>query len=85
MHLVATLTGEMSRIQLYAALKLTHQDNFTTVYLQPTLKAGLIEMTLPDKPMVKTSATAEPLKARLWPSKPKWSSKRTASRLFPTS
>ena len=49
-QLVNALTGEMSRAQLQAALKLRDRKHFATVYLQPALKAGLVEMTLPDKP-----------------------------------
>ena len=49
-QLVAALTGEMSRAELQAALSLTHRDYFTATYLRPALEAGLIEMTLPDKP-----------------------------------
>ena len=40
----------MSRAELQAALSLTHRDYFTATYLRPALEAGLIEMTLPDKP-----------------------------------
>ena len=49
-QLVTALTGVMSRAQLQAALKLRDRKHFATVYLQPALKAGLVEMTLPDKP-----------------------------------
>lgn len=49
-RLVAALTGEMSRAELLAALLLTDRKNLRTSYLQPALDAGLIEMTLPDKP-----------------------------------
>lgn len=49
-RLVTALTGEMSRSELQAALKLTHRDHFTTVYLGPALEGGLIEMTRPDTP-----------------------------------
>ena len=48
--LVTALTGEMSRAQLQAALKLRDRKHFVTVYLQPALKGGMVEMTLPDKP-----------------------------------
>ena len=48
--LVATLTREMGRAQLQSALRLAHRDHFTATYLRPALEAGLIEMTLPDKP-----------------------------------
>ena len=49
-QLVVALTREMSRAELQAALNLTHRDYFTAAYLRPALEAGLIEMTLPDKP-----------------------------------
>ncbi|MCY4597475.1 MAG: putative DNA binding domain-containing protein [Bryobacterales bacterium] len=49
-RLLTALTGEKSRSQLQAALKLTHRDHFTNTYLRPALEAGLIEMTLPDAP-----------------------------------
>ena len=48
--LLATLTHEMGRTQLQSALRLAHRDHFTASYLRPALEAGLIEMTLPDKP-----------------------------------
>ena len=48
--LVAALTHEMGRAQLQSALRLAHRDHFTATYLRPSLEAGLIEMTLPDKP-----------------------------------
>ena len=49
-QLVAVLSGEMGRTQLQAVLGLAHRRHFTTAYLKPALAAGLIEMTLPDKP-----------------------------------
>ena len=49
-RLLAVLTGEMSRAELQAALKLAHRDHFVSRYLRPAIKAGVIEMTLPDKP-----------------------------------
>ena len=48
--LVEALTHETGRAQLQSALGLAHRDHFTASYLRPALKAGLIEMTLPDKP-----------------------------------
>ena len=48
--LLATLTHEMGRAQLQSALRLAHRDHFNASYLRPALEAGLIEMTLPDKP-----------------------------------
>ena len=49
-RLLAVLTGEMSRAELQAALQLAHRDHFVSRYLRPAIKAGVIEMTLPDKP-----------------------------------
>ena len=49
-RLVEALTNEMGRAELQAALRLTHRPHFITSYLRPALNAGLIEMTLPDKP-----------------------------------
>lgn len=49
-QLVAVLRGEMGRAQLQEVLELAHRDHFTAAYLKPALEAGLIEMTLPDKP-----------------------------------
>lgn len=48
--LLRALHGEMTRIELQAALGLRHEDHFRDAYLKPALEAGLIEMTIPDKP-----------------------------------
>ena len=48
--LVAALTCEMGRAELQATLRLAHRPHFITSYLRPALEAGLVEMTLPDKP-----------------------------------
>ena len=40
----------MSRHEIQQALGLKHEDHFRNAYLVPTLQAGLIEMTIPDKP-----------------------------------
>ena len=49
-QLVVVLTGAMSRGRIQAALELKDRPHFLTSYLKPALKAGLVEMTLPDKP-----------------------------------
>ena len=49
-RLVGVLVGEMTRQQLQQALGLKDDDHFRTAYLQPALDAGLVEMTVPDKP-----------------------------------
>jgi predicted HTH transcriptional regulator len=48
-RLVLVLNGEMSRPQLMAILELKNRPHFATNYLDPAIKDGLIEMTLPDK------------------------------------
>jgi predicted HTH transcriptional regulator len=49
-RLVHVLAGEMSRQQLQQMLGLRDEKHFRNAYLQPALDAGLIEMTIPDKP-----------------------------------
>ena len=48
--LLSVMVGEMSREQLQEALGLKHRGHFRGAYLLPALRAGLIEMTAPDKP-----------------------------------
>lgn len=40
----------MLRRELQNALGLKHEDHFREAYLVPALNAGLVEMTIPDKP-----------------------------------
>jgi len=49
-RVLLVLTGERSRGELQEALGLAHRDHFNQAYLQPALDAGLVEMTIPDKP-----------------------------------
>lgn len=49
-QLVLALTREMRRQQLQGLLRITHRPHFLEKYLNPALKAGFIERTLPDKP-----------------------------------
>ena len=49
-QLVTVLTEEMSRASIQAELKLKDRPHFIKSYLKPALAAGVIEMTLPDKP-----------------------------------
>ena len=49
-RLLRVLSGEMTRQGLQEALGLKHRDHFNEVHLTPALEAGLIEMTIPDKP-----------------------------------
>lgn len=49
-RLISVLAGEMTRQQLKEALGLKDDEHFRKSYLLPALEAGLIEMTIPDKP-----------------------------------
>lgn len=48
--LLKALKGDMSRDDLQAALDLQDRKSFSERYLKPALNAGLIEMTIPEKP-----------------------------------
>ncbi len=47
---MSVLEGERSRRELQEALGLKHEDRCRAAYLVPALTAGLVEMTLPEKP-----------------------------------
>lgn len=49
-QLILNLEGEMNREEIQYQLELTHRENFRKVYLKPAIEAGLIEMTIPEKP-----------------------------------
>ena len=49
-RLLRAMSGEMTRQRIQEALGLKHEDHFRHAYLLPALRAGLIEMTVPDKP-----------------------------------
>ncbi len=49
-RLLSVLAGEMTRQQLKEALGLKDDEHFRKTYLLPALEAGLVEMTIPDKP-----------------------------------
>ncbi len=49
-RLVGVMRGEMKRSEIQRALGLKHEDHFREAYLRPALEAGVIEMTIPDKP-----------------------------------
>ena len=48
--LVRVLDRERSRVQILQGLGLRNRSNLVVNYLRPALDAGLIEMTIPDKP-----------------------------------
>ena len=49
-RLLQAISGEMTARQVRDALNLADREHFRTGYLLPALQAGLIEMTIPDKP-----------------------------------
>ena len=49
-RLITVVHGEMSRAEMMDALGLADRRHCTTTYLKPGIDAGLLEMTLPDKP-----------------------------------
>ncbi|MDR1111930.1 MAG: Fic family protein [Deltaproteobacteria bacterium] len=49
-RLLEVLSGEMSGREIMEALGLTDRKSFRQRYLAPALDAGLVEMTIPDKP-----------------------------------
>ncbi|HEY5492943.1 MAG TPA: ATP-binding protein [Gemmatimonadaceae bacterium] len=50
LRLLGVLHGTMSRGDLQEVLELKNAEHFRKTYLVPALEAGLIEMTIPDKP-----------------------------------
>ncbi len=49
-RLLSSFSGEMTRQQLKTVLGLKDDEHFRKAYLLPALEAGLIEMTIPEKP-----------------------------------
>ena len=52
-RLLQAISGTMTRQELQSSLGLENDDYFRRAYLRPALQAGLIEMTIPDKPRSK--------------------------------
>ena len=48
--LLAAMTGDHPRRELQELLGLKDAEHFCKAYLLPAIDAGLVEMTLPDKP-----------------------------------
>lgn len=53
LSLVSHLAGEMTRAELMEVLDLQDRMHFSKAYLGPALGAGLVEMTMPEKPKSK--------------------------------
>ena len=65
-RLLSALGREMPRQQLKEALGLKDDEHFRKAYLLPALEAGLIEMTIPDKPRSSKQKYRLTDKGRLW-------------------
>ena len=65
-QLLKTAHGESVREELQARLEIRERNYFRKAYLTPAIKAGLLEMTLPDKPRSKNQ------KYRLTPAGKQW-------------
>lgn len=50
LRMLEVISGEMSRAQIMAALGLSDEKHFREHYQQAAVAAGLIEMTIPEKP-----------------------------------
>jgi ATP-dependent DNA helicase RecG len=48
--MLGTMSGEMSRVEIQAALGLKGRANFEERYLKPAMEMGLVDMTRPDRP-----------------------------------
>ena len=49
-NLIRFLDGERTRAEILQSLRLKDRTNLPKEYVQPALVAGLIEMTIPDRP-----------------------------------
>lgn len=65
-RLISALAGEMPRQHLKESLGLKDDEHFRKAYLLPALAAGLIEMTIPDKPRSSKQRYRLTDKGRLW-------------------
>ncbi|MFN6945976.1 MAG: Fic family protein, partial [Cytophagaceae bacterium] len=48
--LVSVVSGEMKASEIQSTLNLKHRETFRDNYLNPSINAGLVEPTIPDKP-----------------------------------
>ena len=50
LKMLGMMSGEMSRVEIQAALGLKGRANFEERYLKPAIEMKLVDMTRPDKP-----------------------------------
>ena len=65
-NLLSILTKPMTRAEIQQSLSLKSQANFRERYLQPALRQGIIEMTIPEKPKSRLQKYRLTEKGRAW-------------------
>lgn len=65
-RMLLALDGEMSRAELMAVLSLKDEKHFRTHYQQAALAAGVLEMTVPDKPQSRLQKYRLTASGRQW-------------------
>ena len=50
MRMLGVMKGDMTRSEIMAVLQLGDEKHFRESYQQISVRSGLIEMTIPDKP-----------------------------------
>lgn len=48
--LISVIEGELNREALQELVQINHRQHFRKEYLKPSIEAGYIELTIPDKP-----------------------------------
>lgn len=65
-RLLRALDGELCRVELQERVGIRHEDHFRDAYLVPALQAGLVEMTVPDRPRSSTQRYRLTAAGRAW-------------------
>ena len=65
-RLLGVMSDELKRIEIQRRLGLKHEDHFREVYLLPSLRMGLIQMTIPDKPQSRLQKYRLTAKGQQW-------------------
>jgi len=77
-RLLAACQGDLRREELQKRIGLADRKHFRTAYLRPALNAGLIEMTIPDKPQSSKQRYRLTPEGRRWLEEGEESSARSA-------
>jgi ATP-dependent DNA helicase RecG len=65
-HVLEAIRGEMTRRELQDAMSLKNDEHFRKAYLVPAVEAGVIEMTIPDKPNSRLQKYRITSKGKAW-------------------